>query len=73
MLAYFIAIWSNSRLLGIVYGNLVYFTAIWYILLSFGTFFPRFGKLYQGKSGNPALKPFFPLENFRRRKKEFFK
>jgi hypothetical protein len=34
---------------GIFCGHWVYFTAIWYILL----FFPRFGTLYQEKSGNP--------------------
>jgi hypothetical protein len=39
------------------YGHLVYF--IWYIVRSFGIFyghlvyFPRFGMLYQDKSGNP--------------------
>jgi hypothetical protein len=32
---------------GIFYGLLVCFMAIWYI-------FPRFGKLCQDKSGNPA-------------------
>jgi hypothetical protein len=32
---------------GIFYGHLVYFMAIWYI-------FPCFGMLYQEKSGNPA-------------------
>jgi hypothetical protein len=30
----------------IVYGHLVYFSPFWYI-------FPRFGMLYQEKSGNP--------------------
>jgi hypothetical protein len=47
---------------------LVYFTAIWYVLWSFGIFyghlvyfvviwyiFPRFGTLYQEKSGNPGI------------------
>jgi hypothetical protein len=44
---------------GIFYGPMVYFTATWYILWSFGIFygcsvyFPRFGMLYQEKSGNP--------------------
>jgi hypothetical protein len=44
---------------GTIYGPLVYFTSIWYILWSFGIFygyleyFSRFGKLYQEKSGNP--------------------
>jgi hypothetical protein len=39
-------IWSNLRPLKILYGNLEYFVVIWYI-------FPRFGMLYQEKSGNP--------------------
>jgi hypothetical protein len=33
------AIWDILRVFGAIYGNLVYF--------------PRFGKLYQEKSGNP--------------------
>jgi hypothetical protein len=42
---------------GIFYGPLVCFTAIWYILWSFGIFwvrlvFFRFGTLYKEKSGN---------------------
>jgi hypothetical protein len=40
---------------GIFYDHLVYFMAIWYTLLSFGMFYPRFGMLHQGKSGNPAI------------------
>jgi hypothetical protein len=42
------------------YGHLVYFAAIWYILWPIGTFrvlgtfFPRFGTLYQEKSGKPV-------------------
>jgi hypothetical protein len=45
---------------GIFYVNLVYFTAIWYILWPFGIFyefwyiFSPFGMLYQEKSGNPG-------------------
>jgi hypothetical protein len=45
---------------GIFYGHLVYFTAIWCISKPFGIFygnlvyFSRFGMLYQGKSGNPG-------------------
>jgi hypothetical protein len=45
---------------GIVYGHLVYFPDIWYILWHFGIFcghlvyFHRFGKLYREKSGNPG-------------------
>jgi hypothetical protein len=38
---------------GIFYGHLVYFKDISYILWLFGIFFPRFGMLYQYKSGNP--------------------
>jgi hypothetical protein len=53
MLAYFTAIGSIIKLLYIFYISLVYFLALWYILWSFGIF-PRFGTLYQGKSGNPA-------------------
>jgi hypothetical protein len=48
--------------LGIFYDHLVYFTAIGNILSPFGIFCvnlvwyisPRFGILYQEKSGNPA-------------------
>jgi hypothetical protein len=54
--------------LGLFYGRLVYFTAVWYILWPFGVFcrhlvhifnsylvyFSCFGILYQGKSGNPS-------------------
>jgi hypothetical protein len=42
--------------IGMFYGQLVYFTAIWYILSilsSFGIFPPCFGISYQEKSGNP--------------------
>jgi hypothetical protein len=44
----------------IYYGHLVYCTAVWYILWSFGMFYSylvyssRFGILYQYQSGNPA-------------------
>jgi hypothetical protein len=50
MLVYFLVIWNILP------------TAIWYILWPFGNvvvswyIFPRFGKLCQEKSGNPALK-----------------
>jgi hypothetical protein len=43
-----------------LYGHLVYFTAIWYSMWPFDIFyeylvhFPRFGMLYQEKSGNLA-------------------
>jgi hypothetical protein len=54
------------------YGHLVYFVVIWYILWPFGIgicghlvhlmviwyIFPRFGTLYQEKSGNPASSSF---------------
>jgi hypothetical protein len=43
----FLVIWSISRSFGTFCGHLVNFIAIWYI-------FPRFGILYQEKSGNPA-------------------
>jgi hypothetical protein len=57
------------QVVGIFYDHLVYFaaiwctycTAIWYILWSCGIFyghlvyFPRFGMLYQDKSGNPGF------------------
>jgi hypothetical protein len=49
ILAYFINIWSLLRPLEIFYGHLVYFVVIRYI-------FPRFGILYQEKSGNPGRK-----------------
>jgi hypothetical protein len=49
MLVYFVATWSNLRPLGIFCVHLVYFMVIWYI-------FPRFGMLYQEKSGNLVLK-----------------
>jgi hypothetical protein len=47
---------------GIFYGDLLYFSAIWYVLLPFVIFvgdlvyFYVFGLLYQEKSVNPALK-----------------
>jgi hypothetical protein len=49
MLVNYMAIWSIVRLLGIFCGHLVYFMVIWYI-------FPRFGMLYQEKSGNTAYR-----------------
>jgi hypothetical protein len=40
---------------GIFFCYLVNFTAIWYILLSFGfEVIPSFGILYKEKSGNPG-------------------
>jgi hypothetical protein len=41
------AILSFLRTFGIIYGHLVYLLVIWYI-------FPRFGKYYRERSGNPA-------------------
>jgi hypothetical protein len=48
---------------GKFYDHLIYFTIIGNILWPFGIFFghleyifPRFGMLYQEKSGNPATK-----------------
>jgi phosphatidylglycerophosphate synthase len=38
----------------LLYGQMVNCLAIWYILWSFGIFFPRFGMLYREKSGNPG-------------------
>jgi hypothetical protein len=48
---------------GMLWGNLEYITAIWYILWPFGNLVviwyisPRFGTLCQQKSGNPGLNP----------------
>jgi hypothetical protein len=47
ILAYFMTIGSILRPLEVIYGHSVYFVDIWFI-------FPRFGILYQEKSGNPA-------------------
>jgi hypothetical protein len=47
MLVYFMAIWYILWPFGIFCVHFVYFMVIWYI-------FPRFGTLYQEKSGNPA-------------------
>jgi hypothetical protein len=41
---------------GLLYGYLVHFVAILYILWLFAIFFSCFGMLYQDKSGNPAWK-----------------
>jgi hypothetical protein len=59
---------------GIFYGHLVYFTASWYILWTYGTicghlvYFSLFGMLYREESGNPGsetcwLMSFFTLTN----------
>jgi hypothetical protein len=53
--------------LGIFYGNLVYFTAIWDILwplvifYGFLVYFSRSGMLHQEKSGNPVLE-YIPID-----------
>jgi hypothetical protein len=40
---------------GILYGHLAYFAAIWYTyVIVIWYIFPRFGMLYQEKSGNPG-------------------
>jgi hypothetical protein len=47
--------WYILSQFGLFYGHWRYFTAIWYkyfVVIWF--IFPRFGALYQGKSGNPA-------------------
>jgi hypothetical protein len=46
--------WNILWPFGTAYGSLVYFIAIWYILLSFRTFRSRFGILRIKKSGNPG-------------------
>jgi hypothetical protein len=43
-------VWSISRPLVVFYGHSVPFMIIWYI-------FPRFGILFQDKSGNPGQHP----------------
>jgi hypothetical protein len=48
----FLDICAILRQFDICYGHMVYFVAIWYI-------FPRFGILYQDKSGNPEEKKIF--------------
>jgi hypothetical protein len=47
MLVYLMDIRPILQAFDMFYGHLVYFVVIWYI-------FPRFGMLYQEKSGNPA-------------------
>jgi hypothetical protein len=47
ILAYIFIIWSILRPLEILYGHLVHFVVIWYIL-------PRFGICCQENSGNPG-------------------
>jgi hypothetical protein len=47
MLVYVMDIWSILCPFNIFYGHLLYLGVLWYI-------FPRFGILYQVKSGSPA-------------------
>jgi preprotein translocase subunit SecY len=56
MLVYFMDIWSILRPLHKFYGHLLYFVAMW-------SFFPRFGILYQEKSGNPGQNRFDNLKS----------
>jgi hypothetical protein len=57
----FPALWYMVCPFGILYSLLEYFKVIWYILWPFVLFYghlvncPRFGMLYQEKTGNPAL------------------
>jgi hypothetical protein len=53
MLVYFMDIWSILRPFYIFYAHLIYFMPI---VIFYGNlvYFPRFGILYQEKSGNPA-------------------
>jgi hypothetical protein len=51
MLLYYIPIWNILQPRDISYG-------LWYNLWAFGIFFPRFGKFYKEKSGNPAASAF---------------
>jgi hypothetical protein len=61
MLVYFMDTWSILRSFVIFYGHLVHFTVFCCILWIFGivccnlAYFPRFGILYQEKSGNPEI------------------
>jgi hypothetical protein len=58
-------IWEGvvTENVGLFHGHLAHFTAIWYILLPFGTsvliwyVFFHFGMLHQEKSGNPGTHP----------------
>jgi hypothetical protein len=45
---------ESVGIFGLFYGHLVNFVDIWNILWLFDTFSPRFGILYQEKSGNPG-------------------
>jgi hypothetical protein len=60
---------------GTLFGHLVYFTALWYILLPFGTYILSpfgicygylvyFGMLYHEKSGNPCSLPLLTFLEF---------
>jgi hypothetical protein len=38
------------------FGQMIYCLAIWYILWSFGIYFPRFSILYREKTGSPVAR-----------------
>jgi hypothetical protein len=57
ILVYFLTIWSILRPLQIFYGHMSYFVVIWYV-------YPRFGILYQEKSGNPGSDSEAEIVNF---------
>jgi hypothetical protein len=46
--------WYIILPVGLFYGYLAYFVSVWCILRLSGISFPRFGMLFQGKSGNPG-------------------
>jgi hypothetical protein len=56
MLVYFMDTWSIWWSFVIFYGHLVQFVVIWYI-------FPRFGILYQEKSGDPDWSLWIGISN----------
>jgi hypothetical protein len=55
------AIWSILRTFSIIYGHMVNLSVIWHI-------FPRFGKYYRRKSGNPATVPCKVLSHLKGKK-----
>jgi hypothetical protein len=67
-LVYFMAIWSIVMPSGIFCGQLVYF------LVKCIYIFPRFGMLFQDKSGNPVLgRPFVRPSNYSKLKTSFLR
>jgi hypothetical protein len=57
-------IWSILRTFGIFYDHLVHFVFIWYILCSFGTFFPLWVSCT--KKNLAALFPTLPLRSLKK-------